>query len=282
MRMPMFPMAFRSKILMSPEGGDGAVGAGGGGEPAPAPAPAPEDNGGGTPPSGGEGGDGDEGLPSGGSLIGDGKPAEGTPSEGTNPAGEGAEPKKEAEPTPTEMTEEEWLAKIAFTEEIGKDDKGNPLAPNAESLKTFAPILREIGLDPEKASKLVTAYAKIEAEQAKAQAEEAQKAEKEAKAALIAKRDELKAQAKKDMTADDLAYANRAMERLGKDDPVFYKMVQTSLLGVHPCFLKLCAMAGRRVADDTIPHPNGVGGGAQRSRAEILFGAEAKQGLVRL
>lgn len=180
------------------------------------------------------------------------------------------------------MTEEEWLAKIAFTEEIGKDDKGNPLAPNAESLKTFAPILREIGLDPEKASKLVTAYAKIEADQAKAQAEEAQKAEKEAKAALLAKRDELKAQAKKDMTADDLAYANRAMERLGKEDPVFYKMVQTSLLGVHPCFLKLCAMAGRRVADDTIPHPNGVGGGAQRSRAEILFGAEAKQGLVRL
>lgn len=278
--MPMHPMVFSDTRLMMPEGGDGATGAGGGGEPAPT--PASEDNGGGNPPTGGEGGEGDEGLPADGSLIGGGKPDEGKPGEGGEPAPGGTEPKKEGEPAPVEMTEDEWLSKVAFTEEIGKDEKGNPLAPNVESLKTFAPILREIGLDPEKASKLVTAYAKIEAEQAKAQAEAAQKAEKEAKAALFAKRDELKAQAKKDMTADDLAYANRAMERLGKEDPVFYKMVQTSLLGVHPCFLKLCAMAGRRVADDTIPHPNGVGGGAQRSRAEILFGAEAKQGLVRL
>lgn len=149
-----------------------------------------------------------------------------------------------------------------------------------EALKPFAPVMRELGLNPEQASKLVTAYAKFEMAQGKAAQEAAEKAEAEAQKTLLAKRDELKAQAQKSLSEEDLAYANRAMASLGKEDPVFYKMVQTSLLGVHPCFLKLCAMAGRRTADDSIPHPGGVGGGAQKSPGQILFGEAIKNGFV--
>lgn len=281
MRAMMALPGFSSDVLMAPEEGGEPTGAGGGDGGAPQPGgsegnPAPD---GGN----GEGNDGDEGLPPEGSLITQPKDGEKQGEPAQNPAnGDDGKP-KQGEPdgkNGQELTEEAWLGKIAFTEELGKTEKGEPIAPNVEALKPFAPVMRELGLNPEQASKLVTAYAKFEMAQGKAAQEAAEKAEAEAQKTLLAKRDELKAQAQKSLSEEDLAYANRAMASLGKEDPVFYKMVQTSLLGVHPCFLKLCAMAGRRTADDSIPHPGGVGGGAQKSPGQILFGEAIKNGFV--
>lgn len=262
------------RLMMAAADGEGGGGAPAPAEPAAETTPAKEP----APSGGGDEGEGDEGLPAGESLIGDGAAKGETPPDGEAKP----DPKAgEGEAVPEELSEEDWLAKVSFTEALGKGEKGEPLALNREAVKPFVPVLRELGLDPAGASKLVTAYAKIEAEQTRAREAAAEQERKAAEEALLAKRDELRAQAQKALTEDDLAFANRAMASIGKEDPVFYKMVQTSLLGVHPCFLRLCAMAGRRTADDTIPRPNGVGGGAQRSRAEILFGAEMQRGLVK-
>lgn len=179
------------------------------------------------------------------------------------------------------LDSEAFLASLAFTEDLGKDEQGEALKPNKEFLEPFVPVFQKLGLKPEQAGELVTAYAKMERE-ALAKAEEAaKKAQAEADAAWKKQRTELRAQAVKDLTQEDLAYANRAMDSLKKDDPVFYKSVQQSVLGVHPTFLKLCAMAGRRVADDSLPKPAGVGGGAQKTRGQILFAEEIKAGNAR-
>lgn len=181
----------------------------------------------------------------------------------------------------TPLTKDAFLASLAFSEDLGKDEKGEALKPNKEFLEPFVPVFQKLGLKPEQAGELVTAYAKIERD-ALAKAEEAaKKAQAEADAAWKKQRTELRAQAVKELSQEDLVYANRAMDSLKKDDPTFYKAVQQSVLGVHPAFLKLCAMAGRRVADDSLPKPAGVGGGAQKTRGQILFAEEIRAGNAR-
>lgn len=174
-----------------------------------------------------------------------------------------------------------FLASLAFSEDLGKDEKGEALKPNKEFVKPFVPVFQKLGLKPEQAGELVTAYAKIERETLAKAEEAAKKAQAEADAAWKKQRTELRAQAVKELSQEDLVYANRAMDSLKKDDPTFYKTVQQSVLGVHPAFLKLCAMAGRRVADDSLPKPAGVGGGAQKTRGQILFAEEIRAGNAR-
>lgn len=181
----------------------------------------------------------------------------------------------------TPLTKDAFLASLAFTEDMGKDENGEALKPNKEFLEPFVPVFQKLGLKPEQAGELVTAYAKIEREALVKAEEAAKKAQAEADAAWKKQRTELRAQAMKDLTQEDLVYANRAMDSLKKDDPTFYKAVQQSVLGVHPAFLKLCAMAGRRVADDSLPKPAGVGGGAQKTRGQILFAEEIRAGNAR-
>lgn len=217
---------------------------------------------------------GDEGLEPGKSLIGDESgSADGNSTENAENGSAGES---------TALSDEEWMGKVAFVEDMGKDEKGEAVAVNGDFLKPFVPVLREIGLSPEQASKLVTAYAKIERAQGEEAAKARETAEKEAQSVLLKKRDELRAASKKELGEADLAYANRAMDEIKKGDPVFYRMVQTSLLGVHPGFLKLCAMAGKRLADDGLPNPSGVGGGARKSPGEMLFGDAIKNGYATL
>lgn len=256
----------------APAGGGGGTGAPGGGDAG----NAPQNGASGVPAEGGEGdkGDkGDEGLDPGASLIGGGGDG-GKPADGGQKAGEPAPP---ADPAPV-LSDEEYAGKIAFTEDMGKDEKGEAVKVNGEFVKPFVPVLKEFGLSPEQASKLVTLYAKIERAQGEKAREAAEDAEKEAREALLKKRDELRAESKKALGEADLAFANRAMDYIKKDDPVFYKMVQTSLLGVHKGFLQLCAMAGRRIADDGLPNPSGFGGGARKTPGELLFGDAIKAG----
>lgn len=205
-----------------------------------------------------------------GSLIADGQ-GEGGGEEGEKAAVDGEAGVEKP------LSEEEWIEKVSFTEEIGKDAEGKPVVVDKGFLKQFAPVLREVGLGPEQASKLVTVYAKLEKELYE-KGEAARKAEE---AEFKARRDALRAESVKTLSQEDLAFANRAMDTLKKDDPTFYKTVQASVLGVHPSFLKLCAMAGRRVSDDTLPKPAGVGGGAQKTRGQILFADEIRAGNAR-
>lgn len=263
--------------MMAEPGNEGGAGAGGG-----APEPAPVGN------SDTEHPDGDEGLPAEDSLIGNSDtehPAEGV-SDTEQQGSDTEQPKKEGgEGSDTEfssLSDVDWMGKIALSEEFRKGDGGAEYEINKDFLAPFVPVMREMGLTPEQAGKLVEVYAKLENEdraKAKTSAEEAEKAAKEA---LLAKRDELRAESKKTLGDAELAFANRAMDFIKKDDPVFYKMVQTSLLGVHPGFLRLCAMAGRRVADDGLPNPSGVGGGARKTPGEMLFGDAIREGLAKL
>lgn len=226
--------------------------------------------GGGGAPTPQEGVDGGAEGAETGSLISGGK------GEGGGEDGEKA-PAVGEEGVEKQLSEEEWIEKVSFTEEIGKDAEGKPVVVDKGFLKQFAPVLREVGLGPEQASKLVTVYAKLEKELYE-KGEAARKAEE---AEFKARRDAFRAESVKTLSQEDLDYANRAMDTLKKDDPTFYKTVQASVLGVHPSFLKLCAMAGRRVSDDTLPKPAGVGGGAQKTRGQILFADEIRAGNAR-
>jgi hypothetical protein len=97
---------------------------------------------------------------------------------------------------------------------------------------------------------------------------------------LRAQRDELAKLSKETLTEEDLAYANRAVNQFKTSDPKFYKVIQTSLLGVHPSFLKICANAGRNQADDSLPKTASVGSGAQKSPAEILYARQIAAGIM--
>lgn len=201
--------------------------------------------------------------------------------EGLNPQNGGLKSPEGDTGSETPLTKDAFLASLAFTEDMGKDEKGEALKPNKEFVEPFVPVFQKLGLKPEQAGELVTAYAKIEREAVAKAEEAAKKAQAEAEEAWKKQRTELRAQAVKELSQEDLVYANRAMDSLKKDDPVFYKTVQQSVLGVHPAFLKLCAMAGRRVADDSLPKPAGVGGGAQKTRGQILFAEEIRAGNAR-
>lgn len=242
-----------------PDGGDGG-GSTGGSEPI-------------DPPDNGGGDDGDEGLEPDGSLLGGDDGGKGGDNASVDP------PKDD---TPTEMSDDEYVAAIKLTEDLGKNEDGSELTLNADVMKELTPALRAAGLNTEQASALATAYYKIEQAQLKQFKEKSDAAKAEYQASIKAKRLELREQSEKALNAEDLTYAKRAIDRFKTTDPVFYKQVHTSLLSDHPSFLKLCAEAGRRIADDGLPNPNGVGGGAQaKTRGERLFAAQIAAGHMR-
>jgi hypothetical protein len=250
------------KKVMNTAEGDGGAPAGGGE----------------NPPDGGL--EGDDSL-EGGSLVGGGEGNEGTPptNDGNQPPANNGDGGTEGN-QPPELNDEQWLEAIKFTEEIGKDADGKELLVNKEAVKQFMPALRKIGLTPEQASELATHYAKLERDNLAKMQEAIKKENDECLSKLRAQRDELAKLSKETLTEEDLAYANRAVNQFKTSDPKFYKVIQTSLLGVHPSFLKICANAGRNQADDSLPKTASVGSGAQKSPAEILYARQIAAGIM--
>ena len=200
--------------------------------------------GGGGAPGGGAGGT--PKPPADGSTIlggGDGAP----PADG-KPAGDGKPDGKPAAPE----------AYAAFTVPDG-------MTLDAGLVEAFTPLARELGLDQDKAQKLVTLYAEQTAAKLKA-AEQAQlTAVKDQRAAWVA---EFKASP---TWKEDATFARRAVEQIGDD--AAKGLLMGSWLGDHPAMLRFLAKVGRALAEDGAGggSPGGAGGVGKPDPAALFY-----------
>jgi len=131
----------------------------------------------------------------------------------------------------------------------------------------MAAALKESGIAPEKAAALTRQYAKLSREHM-AQIEKSQAQD------VLSTKAELRKIAVATLSKEDIGFANSALSELCKDGAgkSFYKTVQETFLGVHPTFLRICAMAGRSLRGDSLPAPGGGSGGTAPSAGDVLFG----------
>lgn len=119
---------------------------------------------------------------------------------------------------------------------------------DAGMVEAFTPLARELGLDQDKAQKLVTLYAEQTAARLRA-AEQAQlTAVKEQRSQWVA---EFKASP---TWKEDATFARRAVEQIGDD--AAKGLLMGSWLGDHPVMLRFLSKVGRALAED------GAGGGS--------------------
>lgn len=182
------------------------------------------------------------------------KDAEKKPGEGDDAA------KKDGDQQKAEVTDEDYAKALAPVKDVYAGEFV------AEEMAAMVPAFKEAGLTPEQASKLASVYAA--------------RVEQQAKAEQAAYADEVKAlteRVAKEIPKEDLVLARRAIDKICAGDPVLYQTILNGVLGSHPEFIKLAAMAGRNMTGDSIPGATGGGGMPDtRSDAEILFGGGDK------
>lgn len=139
---------------------------------------------------------------------------------------------------------------------------GEGVELDAEALKDFEPVARDLNLTNEQAQKLVDAYPKILAGVQQRQAD-AWQAQTEQWAADV--------KADKDIGGDkltgNLSAAQRAMDQFGS--PVLKEYLDTTGLGNHPELVKAFIKIGKAMSEDGMVDGSNQG---QRSAAEVLYG----------
>ena len=174
----------------------------------------------------------------------------------------------------TQKTEEELAADKAKAEKAEKEQKqegapekyefqaGEGVELDAEALKDFEPVARELNLTNEQAQKLVDAYPKILAGVQQRQAD-AWQAQTEEWAATV--------KADKDIGGDkltaNLGVAQRALDTFGT--PALKEYLNGTGLGNHPELVKAFVKVGKAMSEDGVVTGKESG---QRSAAEVLYG----------
>ena len=139
---------------------------------------------------------------------------------------------------------------------------GEGVELDAEALKDFEPVARDLNLTNEQAQKLVDAYPKILAGVQQRQAEAWQK-QTEGWAETV--------KADKDIGGDNLtanlSAAQRALDQFGT--PELKEYLNSTGLGNHPDLVKTFVKIGKAMSEDGMVDGSNQG---QRSAAEVLYG----------
>lgn len=189
-------------------------------------------------------------------------------------AQEQSQSQEETQSTETQKTEAELAAEKEAAEKSEKEQKqegapekyefqaGEGVELDAEALKDFEPVARDLNLTNEQAQKLVDAYPKILAGVQQRQAD-AWQATTEQWAADVKADKEIGGEK---LTAN-LSAAQRALDQFGTPDLKEY--LNTTGLGNHPDLVKTFVKIGKSMSEDGMVTGKEHG---QRSAAEVLYG----------
>lgn len=182
--------------------------------------------------------------------------------EGEKPADEGAEQSDKADKQDGEKPEEKDEQKPEGAPEKYEFQAGEGVELDAEALKDFEPVARELNLTNEQAQKLVDAYPKILAgvQQRKTEAWQAQT---EQWAADVKADKEVGG----DKLTANLSAAQRALDQFGT--PELREYLDGTGLGNHPELVKAFIKVGKAMSEDGVITGKESG---QRSAAEVLYG----------
>lgn len=189
-------------------------------------------------------------------------------------AQEQSQSQEETQSTETQKTEAELAAEKEAAEKSEKEQKqegapekyefqaGEGVELDAEALKDFEPVARDLNLTNEQAQKLVDAYPKILAGVQQRQAD-AWQATTEQWAADVKADKEIGGEK---LTAN-LSAAQRALDQFGT--PELKEYLNTTGLGNHPDLVKTFVKIGKSMSEDGMVTGKEHG---QRSAAEVLYG----------
>ncbi|HDZ1286270.1 peptidase [Klebsiella pneumoniae] len=182
--------------------------------------------------------------------------------DGENPSvdGEGQQEKTENQDGEQQKTEKEQKQEGA--PEKYEFQAGEGVELDAEALKEFEPVARELNLTNEQAQKLVDAYPKILAGVQQRQAE-AWQAQTEEWAATVKADKEIGG----DKLTANLGVAQRALDTFGT--PALKEYLNGTGLGNHPELVKAFVKVGKAMSEDGVVTGKESG---QRSAAEVLYG----------
>ncbi|EMX9091499.1 peptidase [Klebsiella oxytoca] len=182
--------------------------------------------------------------------------------EGEKPADEGAEKNDKADKSDGEKPEEKDEQKTEGAPEKYEFQAGEGVELDAEALKDFEPVARELNLTNEQAQKLVDAYPKILAGVQQRQTE-AWQAQTEQWAADVKADKEVGG----DKLTANLSAAQRALDQFGT--PELREYLDGTGLGNHPELVKAFIKVGKAMSEDGVITGKESG---QRSAAEVLYG----------
>lgn len=182
--------------------------------------------------------------------------------EGEKPADEGAEQNDKADKQDGEKPEEKDEQKPEGAPEKYEFQAGEGVELDAEALKDFEPVARELNLTNEQAQKLVDAYPKILAGVQQRQTE-AWQAQTEQWAADVKADKEVGG----DKLTANLSAAQRALDQFGT--PELREYLDGTGLGNHPELVKTFIKVGKAMSEDGVITGKESG---QRSAAEVLYG----------
>lgn len=182
--------------------------------------------------------------------------------DGENPSvdGEGQQEKAENQDGEQQKTEKEQKQEGA--PEKYEFQAGEGVELDAEALKDFEPVARELNLTNEQAQKLVDAYPKILAGVQQRQAD-AWQAQTEEWAATVKADKEIGG----DKLTANLGVAQRALDTFGT--PALKEYLNSTGLGNHPELVKAFVKVGKAMSEDGVVTGKESG---QRSAAEVLYG----------
>lgn len=182
--------------------------------------------------------------------------------EGEKPVDEGADQNDKADKSDGEKTEEKDEQKTEGAPEKYEFQAGEGVELDAEALKDFEPVARELNLTNEQAQKLVDAYPKILAGVQQRQTE-AWQAQTEQWAADVKADKEVGG----DKLTANLSAAQRALDQFGT--PELREYLDGTGLGNHPELVKAFIKVGKAMSEDGVITGKESG---QRSAAEVLYG----------
>ncbi|PXL81778.1 peptidase [Klebsiella variicola subsp. variicola] len=174
--------------------------------------------------------------------------------------GEGQQEKADNQDGEQQKTEKEQKQEGA--PEKYEFQAGEGVELDAEALKDFEPVARELNLTNEQAQKLVDAYPKILAGVQQRQAE-AWQAQTEEWAATVKADKEIGG----DKLTANLGVAQRALDTFGT--PALKEYLNGTGLGNHPELVKAFVKVGKAMSEDGVVTGKESG---QRSAAEVLYG----------
>lgn len=174
------------------------------------------------------------------------KPQDDKPADGDKPADKSEDEEQKQEGAPE---------KYEFT-------AGEGVELDADALKDFEPVARDLNLTNEQAQKLVDAYPKILAGVQQRQAEAWQK-QTEGWAETVKADKEIGG----DKLTANLSAAQRALDQFG--GPALKEYLDSTGLGNHPELVKTFVKIGKAMSEDGMVDGSNQG---QRSAAEVLYG----------
>ncbi|HBX4634763.1 TPA: peptidase [Klebsiella pneumoniae] len=182
--------------------------------------------------------------------------------DGENPSGDGEGHQEKTENQDGEQQKTEKEQKQEGAPEKYEFQAGEGVELDAEALKDFEPVARELNLTNEQAQKLVDAYPKILAGVQQRQAD-AWQAQTEEWAATVKADKEIGG----DKLTANLGVAQRALDTFGT--PELKEYLNGTGLGNHPELVKAFIKVGKAMSEDGMVTGKESG---QRSAAEVLYG----------